>query len=36
MKEEHGNIKIVLEQLKYHDHQWLIFVDFQKGRISFR
>uniref|UniRef100_A0A0K2ULI1 Putative LOC100197081 [Hydra vulgaris] n=1 Tax=Lepeophtheirus salmonis TaxID=72036 RepID=A0A0K2ULI1_LEPSM len=29
MKEEYGNIKIVLERLKYLDHQWLICVDLK-------
>uniref|UniRef100_A0A0K2VL13 Putative LOC100197081 [Hydra vulgaris] n=2 Tax=Lepeophtheirus salmonis TaxID=72036 RepID=A0A0K2VL13_LEPSM len=29
MKEEYGNIKIVLEGLKYLNHQWLICVDLK-------
>ena len=27
IKEEYGNIKLILERLKYSDHQWLICVD---------
>ena len=29
MKEEYGNIKLILERLKYGDHQWLICVDLK-------
>ena len=29
MKEEHGNIKLILERLKYGDYQWLICVDLK-------
>ena len=29
MKEEYGNIKPILERLKYGDHQWLICVDLK-------
>ncbi|XP_056155861.1 keratin, type I cytoskeletal 18-like [Lampris incognitus] len=29
LKEEYANIKVVLEQLKYHDHEWLICVDLK-------
>lgn len=29
MKEEYASIKIVLERLQYHIHEWLIFVDLK-------
>ena len=29
MKEEYGNIKLILERLKYGDYQWLICVDLK-------
>ena len=29
MKEEYGNIKLILERLKYDDYQWLICVDLK-------
>ena len=29
LKEKYNNIKRVLEKLKYHEHQWLICVDFK-------
>ena len=29
IKEEYGNIKLILERLKYGDHQWLFCVDLK-------